>query len=88
MANRISLDPAKTIIAAVGGPKVVAAITGVDRTQIWRWTQPTERKGTGGLIPSVHQVKLLQWARANGKPLTPEMFFPADATNHTEAANG
>lgn len=78
MTHRISLDPARSIIAAVGGPKVVAEVTGVNRTQIWRWTQPTERKGTGGLIPSAHQVKLLQWARANGKPLTAEMFFPAE----------
>lgn len=75
MKKRIALEPASTIIAACGGTSVVSEATGVDRTQVWRWTQSRARGGTDGRIPSEHQVQLLTWARANGKPVTPEMFF-------------
>lgn len=79
------LDPAKSIIDACGGTKVVSDVTGADRTYVWRWTQPKENGGTGGLIPAEYQPVILEWARMNSKQVTPEMFF-CQVAPHTEAA--
>jgi hypothetical protein len=75
MANRNWLDPAGSVIAALGGTGVVSRITGVDRTQVWRWTQPREKGGTDGLIPPDHQSALLTYAEENDKPVTAEMII-------------
>lgn len=75
MANRNWLDPAGSVIVALGGTGVVSRVTGVDRTQVWRWTQPREKGGTDGLIPPEHQSELLSYAEENDKPVTAEMII-------------
>lgn len=78
MARKFSLEPAASVIRVLGGAAVVGGIVGIGRTQVWKWTQPKSRGGTGGLVPSEHQSPLLRWAIENNKPLTPAMFFILD----------
>lgn len=71
------MEPASTIIDICGGFKVVSEMTGRDETRVRRWTYSKERGGTGGLIPSECQTRLMEEARRRGLPLTPNHFFPA-----------
>ena len=68
------MEPAASIIRMCGGYNKVGKIVGVDRTRVYRWTQPVGPKiqGTGGLIPIKYAQKLID-AKIPG--LTPEMFF-------------
>lgn len=75
MTKRLWLEPAGSVLTILGGTGVVSKILGVDRSQVWRWTQPKAEKGTGGLVPSEHQEPLLDWAEANNKPLTADMII-------------
>ena len=52
MTQRFHLDPAAAAIAILGGTGIVSKITGIDRSQVWRWMQPRNKGGTGGLIPA------------------------------------
>ena len=70
------MEPAKSIIAKLGGPDTVAAIAGVAYTAPYRWCHPVEKGGTGGLIPQKHHPKLLAHARAHGLDLRAEDFLP------------
>lgn len=69
---------ASRIIAKCGGHQAVAEMVGVDIANVYRWTYPRARGGTDGIIPSRHQAKLLQGARARGLPLEPADFFPSE----------
>ena len=75
MSDREHLDPAKTIIARLGGIKIVAEITGRDKSRVSRWMYPVERGGTGGLIPQREAVKLLQYAENHGVRLKAADFL-------------
>ena len=68
-------NPAEKVIAKCGGAKTVAAWLNVDVSRVHRWTYPKSRGGTGGVIPSRHQMKLLQLARDKGVKLRPSDFF-------------
>lgn len=57
------LEPAKTIITAMGGVRATARICGCDASAVSRWMMPKERKGSGGLIPKAHWAKLLSHSR-------------------------
>ncbi|WP_210162767.1 hypothetical protein [Kaistia adipata] len=70
------LDPARSVIAKLGGPEVVRGITGKSLTRIYRWMYPASRGGTEGVIPHLDARKLLQFAQANGIELEPRDFFP------------
>lgn len=70
------MEPAQTIIKLCGGPKEVAAMTGRDVTRVHRWTYPKDKGGTGGLIPTDVQERLLEEAHKRGVGLTPSHFFP------------
>lgn len=70
------MEPAYTIISALGGTVRVAALRGVGRTAVWKWTQPREKGGTGGLIPIEHIRPLLDVLRAEGHAFTAEDFLP------------
>lgn len=72
------MNIAASIIEKCGGPKVVAAMCGVDVSRVHRWKYPPERGGSGGIIPAPHQITLLREARARGIPLTPADFFPTE----------
>lgn len=69
------LEPAQTIIEYLGGPKDVAEILGKHISRVYRWTYPEDRGGTGGLIPSREQQKLMAHSHANDLGLKPEDFF-------------
>jgi transposase-like protein len=72
-------SPAEKIVERLGGSTKVAAIVGVNRTQVWRWRREKEAGGTGGLIPHQHYAKLLAYAQEHGIPLTGDDFMPAPA---------
>lgn len=67
--------PAENVIAKCGGHQTVAEWLDVDLSRVYRWTYPRERGGTGGLIPSKHQLPLLERARLEGVPLEPADFL-------------
>lgn len=74
------MEPARKIIEKLGGPKVVAGITGRASAAPYRWTYGTDKGGTGGLIPQRYHRALLDYARENDIPLTAEEFLPPTAT--------
>lgn len=69
---------AKTVIDILGGAPIVSEIVNRDVSQVYRWTYPKEKGGTGGLVPAVYQQLLLDWAKQNEKPLLPEHFFESE----------
>lgn len=71
------LDPAKSVIATIGGVEKVASITGRSITRVYRWMYPKDRGGTGGVIPHAEARKLLEYAEAERLPLSPNDFFAA-----------
>ena len=80
MANRtkpLLLEPARTVIERVGGIEAAAQATGCDFSRVYRWMRPREVGGTDGFVPARHQHKLIEYAKKNGKPLTPNDFFCA-----------
>lgn len=81
---------AEQVIEKCGGHQAVAEMAGVHVSRVHRWTYPKERGGTGGLIPTQHQQKLLDEARDRGIDLGPSDFFlntePPDAGEPQAAA--
>lgn len=76
------LEPAHTVIrkfASNGklssGIDLISEITGSDRTSVYRWMRPKEKGGTGGLVPTKQQPKLLEYAKENYVPLATADFF-------------
>ncbi len=74
------LDPAAHVIALCGGPEAVAAMVGIHPSNVHRWTYPKDKGGTDGRVPTRHHRKLLEAARAQGIPLTPDDFFHGATT--------
>lgn len=70
------LEPAASIIDRFGGPEAVQAITGADRTRVYRWTQPKGKGGTDGLIPFKHVPALIAAGRERGVQLSADDFLP------------
>ena len=66
------MEPAKSIIAKLGGEAVVSGITGTAYTAPYRWQHPKAKGGTGGRIPQKHAPALLAYARDKGISLTAE----------------
>lgn len=66
---------AENVIEKFGDKATVANILGLSVTQIYRFTYPKKKGGTGGLIPAEHQQTLLNEARARGIKLFPSDFF-------------
>ena len=73
------LEPARTIIDMCGGVKALSQMINVAKSNVYRWSYPVERGGSGGMIPTRQQAKLLAAARAKGIDLRPEHFFPKAA---------
>lgn len=76
------MDPAYSLILKFSpsgqlgkGIDAVAAITGADRTRVYRWMRPRDKGGTGGLIPSRQQKKLFDYAQRKKLPVEPSDFF-------------
>lgn len=76
------LSPAKEIVALLGGPQVVADITGRHFTRVYRWMKPKKdpasHGGTGGAIPASEWPGLLKHAQSNGIDLRLEDFLSGD----------
>lgn len=70
------MGPAARIIEICGGHKNVSDWLGVDLTRVFRWTYSKEKGGSDGYIPAQYHQTLLLRARAEGKDLKPEHFFP------------
>ena len=68
-------DIATKIITTCGGPRAVAEMLGIHVTTVFRFRRSREKGGSGGLIPSHHQNRLLAEARRRGIKLTPADFF-------------
>lgn len=73
------MEPAATIVRALGGPSKVAEIAGVHRTRVSNWMRPRAKGGTGGFIPQKHVGRLLGYAIKNGVPLNAASFVPLPA---------
>lgn len=71
------MEPARSIIARLGGAAVVARITETAYTAPYRWQYPRSKGGSGGLIPQKHHRKLIDYARMNGVDLEPADFSEA-----------
>ena len=71
------MEPAETVIIKLGGAQVIAEALGLSTKQVHCWSYPRERGGTGGIIPSKHQPKLLALAKRLRKKLHPSDLIPA-----------
>ncbi|RFC65047.1 hypothetical protein DYI37_04055 [Fulvimarina endophytica] len=71
------MEPASTIVTALGGPTKVAKIVRVHRTRVSNWCRPKEKGGTGGIIPIKHAPALIAAARETGLTLSADDFLPA-----------
>ena len=74
------MEPATTLIAKLGGVKVVSQITGTALTAPYRWQQPREKGGTNGRIPQAHISVLIVYARQNEIAISLEDFFNSEST--------
>ncbi len=74
------MEPASSIINALGGPAIVARVAGVHRTRVFKWRWPRERGGTDGTIPSRHIPALLSYAKTHEIALSLNDFFPSPET--------
>lgn len=66
-------DPADTIIRLLGGDEAVAAVLGVSRGTVGKWTYGS-RDGRDGEVPRPHREALIAEARRQGWDLQFEHF--------------
>jgi predicted DNA-binding transcriptional regulator AlpA len=59
----------------MNGVRIIAEITGLNRTSIYKWMKPKEQSGTGGYIPSRHMRVLRDEAVKRGIELPPELLI-------------
>lgn len=71
---------AERVIVKCGGYQTVAKWLGLSLAQVYKFTYPREKGGTGGVIPARHQPTLLTIARENDIPLSPNDFFDLEPT--------
>lgn len=76
MLELIPMNPAQQIIARLGGEAQVSFITGTAYTAPYRWQAARAKGGTGGVIPQRYHRRLIDYARANGIPLSAEELLP------------
>lgn len=57
------LDPARTVVAKLGGVRATARILGVNPSAVSRWLVSRQEKGTGGAVPLKHWQALLDYAK-------------------------
>lgn len=69
-------NPAARIVEKLGGPEVVAKVTGRASTAPYRWQYDRDKGGTGGLIPQRYHRALLDYAADNQIDLKAEDFLP------------
>lgn len=81
------MEPANTIIAALGGPSAVASRIGIHRTRVSKWKAPKDKGGTGGLIPQRHVPDLVKMGRERGVKLSPADFLAYAFAGRSGAAH-
>ena len=64
-------SPAELVIARFDGVCALARLLGKNPSTISRWKKSREEGGTGGLVPSQSQSRLLALALERGIQLTP-----------------
>ena len=72
------MNVAETMIKRFGGREKLAEALGVNIVQVYRWTYPKTKKGTGGSIPARHFSKLLKLARERGIEIDPAELIGAE----------
>jgi len=70
------LEPAKSIVAKIGAPKC-AEIVNKHISRVYRWMAPSEKGGTGGIIPFEDASKLVAYFEENGIEFSHKEFFPS-----------
>ena len=85
MVEVIPMNPARRIIARLGGEAQISFITGTAYTAPYRWQAARAKGGTGGLIPQRHHRRLIDYARSRGIPLSAEEFLAEPDTASGEA---
>ena len=79
------MEPAKSILDLIG-VEIAAKVTGKHISRVYRWTYPTKRGGTGGIIPHADALKLLKYARANRIALNETHFMQPPAVAREQRA--
>lgn len=69
------MEPAKSIIAKLGGPEAVSKATDMAITAPYRWMASVAKGGTDGRIPQKHWPALFKLARESGVELSVTDFF-------------
>lgn len=72
------MTPAERIVQKFGGRDAFREKYKISESRLYRWTAPAAKGGTGGRVPSKHQQKLLDLARAENVDLKPEDFFEVE----------
>jgi hypothetical protein len=66
------MTPARLVIARFGGVRPLARLMGLAPGTVCRWALPKQQRGSDGLIPVRHHLKLLGLAKVHDKSLTLE----------------
>lgn len=79
------LEPASSIICAFGGVDRVAAITGRDKTRVYRWMRAVDKGGTGGEIPAKPRRQLIEYATKHRIVVPDHVWIGASTATSTAA---
>jgi hypothetical protein len=82
--SEVYLDPAASLAVKLGGLENLASAAGVSLSRASRYRQSKDKGGTGGLIPSNRQQRILDWAARNGIDIGPQDFFSAAKVRRRE----
>lgn len=77
-SEKLHLTPGHRVVAQVGGVDAAAILAGGSTTSVYRWLQPVDKKGGGGLIPMPAQRRMVKNAAAQGLALSFADFAPRD----------
>ncbi len=69
------LEPASTLIRIMT-PKALVGACGIKRLQLWRWTAPKSKGGTGGRVPQSHHEAIITYAKEHGIALPLKLLVP------------
>ena len=64
------LEPAQSLVRALGGPSFVAREVGILQMRVSQWSAPKSAGGCAGVIPQRHYAALIRLCGARGIPFT------------------
>lgn len=70
--------PGHRVVETLGGIKRTAALAKRSTKSVYRWLQPVDKGGSGGLFPGPAQRRMVRNAQAAGLALAFEDFAPRD----------